>query len=215
MSMTRRERKEARIIRRQEWQESAKRESDRRFTAASTLADSIPLGQPILVGHSSEAHARRDRDRISSNMTKGCEAQKRAEHHGAVAGGIADQLDRSVFSDDTDGAGRLRERIAEREKRLTRMQMVNAEIRRGSGWHGRINPPLDARETRDLEMAAQFNQCVGYPGYALSNLRANIRRDQKRLPAMEEQEAQRRRAAEVLAAEEDGHDEKDCEVCDD
>jgi hypothetical protein len=38
--------------------------------AVATIADNIPLGQPILVGHHSERHARKDAERIESGMRK-------------------------------------------------------------------------------------------------------------------------------------------------
>ena len=71
--MTYRERKERRAERRAEWARKRKAKSEAAFSAVKNLADQIPLGQPILVGHHSERRARRDADRISSNMTKGIE----------------------------------------------------------------------------------------------------------------------------------------------
>jgi phospholipid N-methyltransferase len=38
--------------------------------AVSAIADNIPLGQPILVGHHSERHARKDAERIENGMRK-------------------------------------------------------------------------------------------------------------------------------------------------
>jgi len=38
--------------------------------AVASIADGIPLGQPILVGHHSERHARRDADKIENGMRK-------------------------------------------------------------------------------------------------------------------------------------------------
>ena len=38
--------------------------------SVSAIADGIPLGQPILVGHHSERHARRDAEKIESGMRK-------------------------------------------------------------------------------------------------------------------------------------------------
>jgi 16S rRNA G1207 methylase RsmC len=38
--------------------------------AVATVADNIPFGQPILVGHHSERHARRDAERIESGMRR-------------------------------------------------------------------------------------------------------------------------------------------------
>src|SRR5207248_8303164 len=45
-------------------------EADRARAAAGAIAEGIPLGQPILVGHHSERHARRDAERIESGMRR-------------------------------------------------------------------------------------------------------------------------------------------------
>lgn len=58
--MTRRERLEAKLAKREEWASKAQGKADARFESTRKLADSILLGQPILVGHHSEGHARRD-----------------------------------------------------------------------------------------------------------------------------------------------------------
>jgi hypothetical protein len=47
--------------------------------AADRIADMIPMGQPILVGHHSERRHRRDLDRIHNNMRKTIEEGKKAE----------------------------------------------------------------------------------------------------------------------------------------
>jgi protein-L-isoaspartate O-methyltransferase len=52
---------------------SGKRAGEARQVAASVsaIAGAIPFGQPILVGHHSERHARRDAERIEAGMRKG------------------------------------------------------------------------------------------------------------------------------------------------
>lgn len=61
-------------------------EADARHAAAQEIADGIPLGQPILVGHHSERRHRRDAERIDRNMRAsialGDEAERAA--HGAA-----------------------------------------------------------------------------------------------------------------------------------
>jgi len=55
-------------------------EADATRKAVRQIADGIPFGQPILVGHHSEGRARRDQDRIARGMQKTCELWKAAEH---------------------------------------------------------------------------------------------------------------------------------------
>jgi hypothetical protein len=45
-------------------------DADRARDAVSAIADNIPFGQPILVGHHSEKHARRDAEKIDNGMRK-------------------------------------------------------------------------------------------------------------------------------------------------
>jgi predicted RNA methylase len=45
-------------------------EADGARAAVARIADGIPLGQPILVGHHSERHARKDAERIENGMRK-------------------------------------------------------------------------------------------------------------------------------------------------
>lgn len=60
--------------------------AEARHAAADQIAEHIPFGQPILVGHHSERRARRDQDRIHSNMRAGFEAEAAAN---AAAGRAA------------------------------------------------------------------------------------------------------------------------------
>lgn len=52
--------------------------SEARHSAARQIADGIPFGQPILVGHHSEGRARRDAERIHSNMRAAVDADAAA-----------------------------------------------------------------------------------------------------------------------------------------
>ena len=69
--MTRRERKERRLARRLEWAQSRDQKAATAFEGVRRIADNIPLGQPILVGHHSEKRARKDQARIEGGMAKG------------------------------------------------------------------------------------------------------------------------------------------------
>jgi protein-L-isoaspartate O-methyltransferase len=64
------ERAEERADRFEDYSESREREARAAKAAVDAVADAIPFGQPILVGHHSERHARRDAERIRSGMAK-------------------------------------------------------------------------------------------------------------------------------------------------
>jgi SAM-dependent methyltransferase len=48
--------------------------------AVASIADNIPMGQPILVGHHSERHARKDADRIENGMRRAVQMWETAEY---------------------------------------------------------------------------------------------------------------------------------------
>jgi hypothetical protein len=55
-------------------------EAARTHAAVSALADGIPLGQPILVGHHSERRARRDAERIQPGTVKAVQLWRTSEY---------------------------------------------------------------------------------------------------------------------------------------
>src|ERR1035437_3238541 len=53
---------------------------DRAQSAVHAIADGIPFGQPILIGHHSERHARKDAEKIEKGMRHAVEMWKAAEY---------------------------------------------------------------------------------------------------------------------------------------
>jgi len=64
------ERAEERSERFSEYSEHRADDAHRAREAVSAIADNIPLGQPILVGHHSERHARKDAEKIENGMRR-------------------------------------------------------------------------------------------------------------------------------------------------
>lgn len=64
------ERAEERAERFEGYSERRTEEAEQAQKAVSAIADNIPLGQPILVGHHSERHARKDAERIENGMRR-------------------------------------------------------------------------------------------------------------------------------------------------
>ncbi|WP_192753351.1 DUF3560 domain-containing protein [Actinopolymorpha pittospori] len=59
--------------------------ADARHAAYRRIADHIPFGQPILVGHDSQRRAERDAERIRSHIGASIEHQERADRVWAAA----------------------------------------------------------------------------------------------------------------------------------
>lgn len=64
------DRAEAKAERLETLSEKRAREAEAAKSAVSAIADNIPLGQPILVGHHSEKRARKDAEKIENGMRK-------------------------------------------------------------------------------------------------------------------------------------------------
>ncbi len=197
--MTRRERLERKLEKRQQWAESRSADADRRFNAAHSIVSQIPLGQPILVGHHSEKRHRRDLDRVDANMRAGCESADMAKHHAQKAAGLADQLESSIFSDDPDAIEQLEARIAELEAERGRIKAYNASCRKKSPDESL----LDDAQRRDLDVTRrvcpyQLGPNGAFPAYKLSYVGANIRRLKDRIEDI------KRRQNRAQAAEDNG-----------
>lgn len=180
--MSYRERMEAKLEKRIEWATKADARSDARFNTAHSIVANIPLGQPILVGHHSEKRHRRDLDRMASNMTKGVEESKLADHHRSAASGLEHALDRSIFSDDENATDALSGRIAENEAKRERMKLINKLYRKGDAAKlAEMGLNLESLRER-LNHPDVMSWCrIPYPAYELSNLGGRITADKKRL----------------------------------
>lgn len=203
--MTRRERLERKAERRREWADKAQARSQAAFGSAGKLADQIPMGQPILVGHHSERHARRDAERIRAGMDRGCEEASKAQHHEQAAAGLEAQLEGSIYSDDVDAVAALEARAAVRLAEVERCKAVNKAWRKCKGTHAErlaqlvVQGVLPEEEARAV--AGHMARCSWidqpYPTYHVSNLRARVRADRERIATVR---AQANRAAQAEAA---------------
>jgi predicted RNA methylase len=74
------DRAEERAERFQDYSESRANDAEQAREAVSAIADNIPLGQPILVGHHSEKHARKDAEKIRNGMTRAVKMWEQAQY---------------------------------------------------------------------------------------------------------------------------------------
>lgn len=173
-------------------------EGNARYQRARQMAEAIPFGQPILVGHHSEGRDRRYRERIHNTFGKAFDAQNRAAALRAKAEAVGTG---GISSDDPAAVQKLREELEAHEAKQARMKAVNAA-------HGRFlkNPAsLDKSSLSDADKALvrtykpQYSwEPHPFPPYSLQNLGANIRRIKGRIEELT------RRAAVVEAAEQSG-----------
>jgi len=193
--MTMRERMERRAELRREWAQKRAAKADASFKAAKAVADMIPFGQPILVGHHSEKGARADAKRIENGMRAGVESERMAVRHERAAATLESRLKRNIFSDDENAAEQLQKRIADRERLAERMKFVNkahAKFAKTGAMPEGVSE-AEAEKIRNYKPTYSWEPHP-YPPYALSNLRQQIAADRKRL-ALVEQMAKRAAAA--------------------
>lgn len=151
-----------------------RKEGGARLDQAHRISDSIPFGQPILVGHHSEGRHRRDLKRIDSNHRKGWEMLTLADK-------IENRLKnggRGISSDDPEAIQKLREKLASEEKNHELMKELNAHFRK----HGNLEGFEGPQEI--IKMAERYlslGEKSGFPGFALSNSTAEMNRIKKRI----------------------------------
>ncbi len=183
--------KSDRVTRMRERATKAQEESDARFAALHRIADNIPLGQPILVGHHSEKHARADQSRIEGHARAGIDAMKRAEYWEGAAASAEDN--NAISSDDPQVLDKLKARLDFLQNKQERMKLVNS-------WHAKfVKKPesLDAAPLTDNEKARIRNYMPPYTWmphphatFELTNNGANMRRIEERLKRVTAQKVQ-------------------------
>lgn len=167
--MTYRERREARAERLRGW--AAKREvkAEAGFERSSQMADAIPFGQPILLGHHSQGRDTRYRERIIATGQRALEDSRKAESMSSRADNIEGQLRGSIYSDDPDAIEALTVRIAKLEAEREACKAQNAAFRKAHAVELKAMTPY------------QRHHAVPFPSYHLENLSGNLSRQRARL----------------------------------
>ena len=168
--MTYRERRLNRAERLRDWAEKREAKSASAFQSARRIADGIPFGQPILVGHHSERHHRADIARIDSGMRRGIEHQDMAQSMNSRAYEIDRQADHAIYRDDPDAIERLTEKIAGLEAKREQIKAKNAAFRKAH-----------KAELAAMPSAYERDQAMPHQAYELQNLGGNISRERERL----------------------------------
>lgn len=192
--MTRRERLERKLERRQEWAEKAEARSSAAIENARKITEHIPFGQPILVGHHSEAGHRRAIERSAAQMDKGVAEHRLAEHHRDKAEGLENYLDNTIFDDDPDAIEKIEKKLAGLEKLQAFMVAVNKVCRNKKLDEAeKIAAIVELGTTEENAKRILYPTCSwnkpGYQSYSLQNNNANIRRYRERLEAIKRRKA--------------------------
>jgi protein-L-isoaspartate O-methyltransferase len=119
------ERQEQRAERFEEYSESRAEDANQAHAAVSRIADGIPLGQPILVGHHSEKHARKDAERIENGMRKAVKMWETSKYwEDRAAGAIA----HAKYKERPDVRARRIKGLEADERKATKSRDSNARL---------------------------------------------------------------------------------------
>jgi len=163
----------------------AQDESRALYSRARGMAEVIPFGQPILVGHHSEGRDRNYRNRIHNTFGKAFAAQDKAAHYAQKAASVGTG---GISSDDPDAIKKLRAELASAEKSQEMMKAANKAIRANKTPETQTAAlvALGFTEAQAAEaIKPDFARRVGFPSYALSNNNANMTRIKGRIAELE------------------------------
>lgn len=155
------ERADERAERFSEYREKRGEEADRAHAAVSAIADGIPLGQPILVGHHSERRARKDAERIENGMRRALKLWETAQYWKSRAAGA---LRHAKYKERPDVRARRIKGLESDQRKFTKSRdaaLANIRVWGRLGAPGKDGRPCDAdlRQARALHWA---NYSGGY-----------------------------------------------------
>lgn len=149
------------------------------------MAEVIPFGQPILVGHHSEGRDRRYRGRIHDKFGKSFALQDKAKHYEQKAASVGTG---GISSDDPDAIQKLRAELEGCEQSQERMKAANKAIRAHKTADTQIAALLalgfNDKQASEL-VKPDFAGRIGFADYSLKNNNANMRRIKGRIAELE------------------------------
>ena len=157
-----------------------------RLDQAHRMAETIPFGQPILVGHHSEKRDRRFRERIHNTFGSGFALLEKAEYYERRAQGVNTH---TISGDDPEALEKLKVRVETLKTAQERMKAANAAIRK----HQKDGPEAQQAALEGLGfqpeqakslLTTDVMGTVGFASYSLSNNNANIRRLEERIQTL-------------------------------
>jgi|31_taG_2_1085359.scaffolds.fasta_scaffold04572_6 hypothetical protein len=198
------ERKENRINYHKEKAVKKHEESESSYKTARELGSLIPMGQPILVGHHSERGHRAHIKKIDNAMRSSVNADKAAKYHEEKAKHI--ENDNAIYSDDPEAIKKLKHKIDSLVSFQESMKAVNKIVKSKKKTEEEKIEELGkmgiSKSNAIVEfLKPDFMGRTGFPGYALSNNNANIKRCKDRLARLEQLEKMETKKVEINGVE--------------
>jgi len=155
------ERAEERAERFEDYSDSRATDAERAHAEVDRIADGIPLGQPILVGHHSERHARKDAERIENGMRRALKMWETSRYWQSRAKGA---IQHAKYKE-LPGVRHRRIKGIEADKRKRERQKADAAaclkafelVDRDSAWKLREDGSLPTRQERGNVIAGRLS----------------------------------------------------------
>lgn len=159
---------------------------DALYNQAKQMADAIPFGQPILVGHHSEQRDRNYRSKIHNTFGKAFEAMDKAKHYEQKAKTIA--ANDAIFSDDPQALQKLKAKLTALQASHEFMKATNNCIRKKDREGFLKLPHATPALWEEINKPTVMGD-IGYAGFQLQNSSANITRVKQRIALLEKMAA--------------------------
>ena len=174
-----------RIQRYQERAERARAGSQASHAKAHRMADAIPFGQPILVGHHSERRDRNYRAKIQLTFEGAFKLQDKADYYDRKAERVGTG---GISSDDPEAILKLKKKLENLKSSQELMKNANKVIKKNKTHEAQLTGLIEIgiKEKLALELLkGDFCGRIGFASYALTNNNAEIRRLTKRIEDLE------------------------------
>lgn len=164
------------------------RQAEQMFKQARDMAECIPLGQPILVGHHSEQRDRNFRKRIDRTYERSFEENDKAKHYAEKAARIDNP--KAISSDNPDAIQLLEEKLSKLETWRDKGKEINKVVKskkKNYDIEARINDliVLGLKETTARKLfEPDYMGRIGIPAYEFTNTGAEIRRIKARIETL-------------------------------
>lgn len=147
------------------------------------MADAIPFGQPILVGHHSEKRDRNFRSKIHNTFSKAFEANEKAAYYKQRAETLLNGT--AISSDDPNAIDKLQDKLEKLESLQELMKLINKVCQNkklAAVEKVDLVKEMGVSETRAAELVAgdRYGR-IGFPSYKLTNNGACIRNTKDRI----------------------------------
>lgn len=153
-------------------------------TRSNQMAECIPFGQPILVGHHSEKRDRNFRSKIHSIMGKSVQEMKKAEYYQNKADSVGKG---GISSDDPNAIENLKSKLEKLQQAQELMKKANKLIKKFPEHNARLEGLIELGFSKEkaIDVLNPKYGSIGFASYSLQNNNAEINRLKKRIAELQ------------------------------